>query len=74
VLRILEANADLAKRAVGETAVRVAEERNCSCRTALEHAIITDRASIPPERLEMLAVIVGRALGLTHASGTGGAR
>lgn len=63
VLRILQENADLAKRTVAVAASRIDASRTCACRTALENAIITDRAKIPAERLEALGPIVDRALG-----------
>jgi 5'-methylthioadenosine phosphorylase len=63
VLRILQENVDLAKRTVALAAARVDEARSCVCRTALENAIITERSRIPAERLEILGVIVNRALG-----------
>jgi 5'-methylthioadenosine phosphorylase len=64
VLRVLKANAELAKRAIALAAARIDAARACSCRRALDGAIITDRALIPRERLDQLAVIVGRAMGL----------
>jgi 5'-methylthioadenosine phosphorylase len=67
VLRVLRENVELAKRAVELAAGRLDDARNCTCRTALEHAIITDPDTIPLERLEALEVIVGRALRLTDA-------
>lgn len=63
VLRILAKNVDLARRAVAGVAAGLPEERACACARALDHAIITDPASIPAERRAALAPIVGRALG-----------
>jgi 5'-methylthioadenosine phosphorylase len=62
VLAVLSANADLAKNTVATAAGRVDPERPCECRCALEHAVITDPATIPDHRREELAVIAGRVL------------
>jgi len=63
VLAVLRANAELAKRTVGLVAERLESARRCGCRTALEHAVITDRAMIPTHRRDDLAVVAGRVLG-----------
>jgi len=63
VLRVLQANVELAKRSIANAASTVTDERACGCRRALDHAIITDRRMIPADRLAALSVIVGRALG-----------
>jgi 5'-methylthioadenosine phosphorylase len=63
VLSVLRANAELAKRTVALVAERLEGARRCGCRTALEHAVITDRALIPAQRREDLAVVAGRVLG-----------
>jgi 5'-methylthioadenosine phosphorylase len=62
VLRILKANADLAKRAVSLAALKIEDKRACGCRRALDNAIITAPGVLPRERLEALWTIVGRAL------------
>lgn len=62
VLAVLSANADLASRTVAGAAGRIDSSRTCACRTALEHAVITDPASIPERRREELAFVVGRVL------------
>ena len=62
VLRVLQANADLARDIVRRMAGRIESGRGCGCRTALDGAIITDPARIPDERCEVLAVVAGRVL------------
>src|SRR5204863_512333 len=47
VLRVLAANVDLARRTVGRVAAALPARTGCPCPTALDHAIITDRAAIP---------------------------
>jgi len=67
VLAVLRSNADLAKRTVALVAERMESERRCGCRSALEHAIITDSAAVPARRLTELAVVAGRVLGRGHS-------
>jgi len=61
ILKVLEANADLARRAVTRIAERIAgAPRGCGCRSALEHAVITAPGAIPPATREKLALLIGR--------------
>ena len=62
VLAVLSANADLAKNTVAAAAGSIDADRTCGCRYALEHAVITDPATIPDRRREELAVVAGRVL------------
>jgi 5'-methylthioadenosine phosphorylase len=63
VLAVLSANADLARLTVATVAAALDDERVCSCRLALENAVITDRALIPRKRIDELSVVAGRVLG-----------
>lgn len=61
ILAVLEANADLARRAVALVARRVAAAaRACDCGRALEHAVITAPAAIPSSTRRRLALLIGR--------------
>ncbi|MFN2377797.1 MAG: S-methyl-5'-thioadenosine phosphorylase, partial [Candidatus Binatia bacterium] len=61
ILAVLEANADLARRAVALVARRVAgAARGCECGRALEHAVITAPAAIPAPTRRRLALLIGR--------------
>jgi 5'-methylthioadenosine phosphorylase len=62
VLRVLAANVDLARRVVARVATTLPPRAGCPCPTALEHAIITDRAAIPAAVKRDLAVIAGKYL------------
>lgn len=62
VLRILAANADVARRTVATVAGRLPAERRCACASALQNAIITDPARIPAATRERLAPLIGRYL------------
>jgi 5'-methylthioadenosine phosphorylase len=63
VLRILAANADLARRAVAGVAQQLPAGRDCGCAHALDHAIITDPSRIPTSVRSELAPVIGRVLG-----------
>jgi len=63
VLRILGENADLARRAVVGVAERLPAARTCACASALQNAIVTDRARIPQARKVALAPLIGKYLG-----------
>ena len=60
VIRILMQNAERGQKAVGETVRRLAEESDCHCRGALQHALITDKSVVPDAVKEKLAPIVGK--------------
>jgi 5'-methylthioadenosine phosphorylase len=66
VLRILAANADLARRTVVGAAQHLPAARECACAHALEHAIITERSRIPPALRAELAPLIGKYLGDTE--------
>jgi 5'-methylthioadenosine phosphorylase len=63
ILAVLRANADMAKRAIALVVRGMEDQRDCGCRRALEHAVITDRSAIPERRRTDLAVVAGRVLG-----------
>jgi 5'-methylthioadenosine phosphorylase len=65
VLRLLAANADLARRTVADVARQLPATRDCACARALEHAIITDPARIPAALRAELAPLIGKYLGGT---------
>lgn len=61
VLAVLRANAALAAQTVARVAASLPSE-DCSCRRALENAIVTDRAAIPARTRERLQLIAGKYL------------
>jgi 5'-methylthioadenosine phosphorylase len=65
VLRILAANADLARRAVAGVAQRLPATRDCACAHALTTAIITERTRIPVAVRAALAPLIGKYVGET---------
>ncbi len=62
VVAILGENAAAARRTMQAAVARIAPDRNCSCRHALRHAILTDRNGIPEEARRRLAPLVGKYL------------
>jgi len=62
ILRVLAANADLARRAVARVAGTLPSRTDCACAHALEHAIITQRDAIPETVKRDLAPIAGKYL------------
>src|SRR5437868_9052680 len=60
VIRVLQANVDLAGRTVGRVAAALPARTGCPCPTALDHAIITDRAAIPATVRRELAPLLRR--------------
>lgn len=62
VVAILGENAAAARRTVREAVTRVRADRGCACRSALEHAILTDPAAIPRETRQRLDPLVGKYL------------
>jgi 5'-methylthioadenosine phosphorylase len=62
VIQIIHQNVATAKNIIRNAVSGIDEARGCTCGTALEYAIITDRAAIPRETVSKLDVIVGRVL------------
>ncbi|MFN8542900.1 MAG: S-methyl-5'-thioadenosine phosphorylase [Candidatus Binatia bacterium] len=62
ILRVLAGNVELAKRTVARVAGGLPGRDGCPCPRALEHAIITDRATIPAQVRRDLQLIAGRYL------------
>jgi 5'-methylthioadenosine phosphorylase len=65
IIRVLLANADQARALVGQAAPLVIDDEKghgCSCRSALEHALITAPVARDPAMLEKLAAVAGRVL------------
>ncbi len=56
-------NADNACKLVRHVVRNLPPERKCKCGTALKHAIITDRAAIPPETKKKLRLLIGKYIG-----------
>jgi 5'-methylthioadenosine phosphorylase len=62
VVARLNDNAANAQKILARALARIPATRDCACRDALTHAILTERARIPPEARERLRPIAGRVL------------
>jgi 5'-methylthioadenosine phosphorylase len=62
VIKVLLANADVAKQAIQELVPLLPETRTCDCQHALRDAIITDRDVIPELVKKDLAILVSKYL------------
>ncbi len=62
VITILKQNAENARNVVKTVAETIPSEAGCTCGTALEYAIITDRSKIPETQKERMKPIFGRVL------------
>src|SRR5262249_11943769 len=60
VLRVLSANVQLARRTIARVAAHLPARTGCPCPTALENAVITERAAIPAEVRRTLGPILAR--------------
>jgi 5'-methylthioadenosine phosphorylase len=62
ILANLTQNAENAAKLVIAAVRHMPEERECKCGSALAHALITDRKSIPPATRKKLELLVGKYL------------
>lgn len=62
VIECLQKNVETAKKMIRAAISGISPDRKCPCRSALSHAILTDRKSIPPETRKRLEVIAGKYL------------
>src|SRR5579871_2488151 len=60
IIATLTTNADNASKVVAAAVRAMPAGRECKCGSALAHALITDRAKIPPETRKKLGLIVGK--------------
>ena len=62
VVENLNKNAIVARRIIRNTILKIPEERNCECASALKDAIITKTDLIPGETAKRLELIIGKYL------------
>jgi len=60
IIGVLSKNAENAANVVRETVGLLPKTRGCKCGSALSHAIITQKESVPPGTLERLQLLVGK--------------
>ena len=62
IIRIIHQNVAMAKNIIRHAVAEIAAERTCSCGSAMQYAVITDRAAIPADTKEKVALLVGKYL------------
>lgn len=62
ILAIIRQNVTTAKTIIKNAVGHIAAERKCSCASALQYAIITDKTVIPEKTMKNLDVIIGKYL------------
>ena len=60
IIGVLVKNAENACRVVAEAVTRIPADRACKCGSALAHAIITDRKSVPETTRKKLDLLIGK--------------
>ena len=62
IVAIIMKNVAMAKSIIRHAVRHVADERTCSCGSAMQHAIITHRSVIPERTKKDLDIILGKYL------------
>ncbi|ACM21885.1 methylthioadenosine phosphorylase [Geotalea daltonii FRC-32] len=62
ILEIVRKNVTMAKAIIKNAVGRIGRDRKCSCASAMQYAVITDRAVIPPQTRANLDIIIGKYL------------
>lgn len=62
IIEVLHKNVEMAKKMIRLALKGVAASRTCPCRTAIQHAILTDKKVIPEETKKRLQMIIGKYL------------
>lgn len=62
IIQIIHQNVAMAKNIIRHAVAEIGGERTCSCASAMQYAIITDRSVIPEATRQKLEPIIGRYL------------
>jgi 5'-methylthioadenosine phosphorylase len=62
IVAVLHKNAENACNVVRAAVAAMPAKRGCKCGSALQFAIMTDRAKIPPQTRERLQLLIGKYL------------
>jgi len=62
IIQIIHQNVAMAKNIIRQAVADIATERGCACGSAMQYAIITDKAVIPAETRQKLEPIIGKYL------------
>jgi 5'-methylthioadenosine phosphorylase len=60
IIRVLQQNAAHACKVIAHAVKTMPAERTCKCGSALQHALITDKALVPQTTIQKLEPIVGK--------------
>jgi 5'-methylthioadenosine phosphorylase len=63
IIKVLNQNADNARKVVRQAVAAMPADRTCKCGSALSHAILTDRGVVPAAVKERLGLILGKYFG-----------
>ena len=66
IVAVLHQNAANAARVVKAAVSAMPKDRSCACASALQYAILTDRAAIPTDTKEKLNLLIGKYIGETE--------
>jgi len=62
IIKIIHQNVATAKNIIRHAVGKIARERSCHCASAMQYAVITDRAAIPAKAREDLHLLIGKYL------------
>ena len=62
IIKIIHQNVALAKNIIRQAVSCITAERNCSCGSAMQYAVITDKKTIPVQTKADLDILVGKYL------------
>ena len=62
IIQIIHQNVAMAKSIIRQAVADIASDRSCACGSAMQYAIITDKAVIPDETKQKLEPIIGKYL------------
>jgi 5'-methylthioadenosine phosphorylase len=62
IIQIIHQNVAMAKSIIRQAVADIATDRSCACGSAMQYAIITDKAVIPDETKQKLEPIIGKYL------------
>jgi 5'-methylthioadenosine phosphorylase len=62
IIQIIHQNVAMAKNIIRHAVAELGSARPCSCGSAMQYAIITDRSVIPAATRQKLAPLVGKYL------------
>jgi 5'-methylthioadenosine phosphorylase len=62
IIKIIHQNVAMAKNIIRHAVAGIAEERSCSCSSAMQYAVITERKAIPEKAKADLDILIGKYL------------